>query len=184
MKAFSDIFRSQICVQVGAHGVFQSICICGKDSFGRSRLCSLRHRRAAQGGASGGKQKSLRAQSCMAGSASADRSSLGCILFSAQRLGGRKLLVGKAGRAICHMDDAAAGKAVLFQQMLHDLVIGMGVRTQALAARCLLDCTCMGIDLQDLGQIPSHCSTKHSFHLFRQRRTDAARMVLLYSIFP
>ena len=29
------------------------------------------------------------------------------------------------------MDDAAAGKAVLFQQMLHDLVIGVGVRTQA-----------------------------------------------------
>ena len=55
----------------------------------------------------------------------------GCILFSAQRLGGCKLLVGKAGRAVCHMDDAAAGKAVLFQQMLHDLVIGMGVRTQA-----------------------------------------------------
>ena len=39
----------------------------------------------------------------------------GCILFSAQRLSGRKLLVGKAGRAVPHMDDAAAGKAVLFQ---------------------------------------------------------------------
>ena len=47
----------------------------------------------------------------------------GCILFSAQRLSGRKLLVGKAGRAVCHMDDTAAGKAVLFQQMLHDLEI-------------------------------------------------------------
>ena len=170
------------------------------------------------------------------------------------------------------MDDTAAGKAVLFQQVLHDLVVGVGVGTQALAvlqtpvqhglahallfagrcqsvhraigqgivqplavlndgvggvcpqnkgkhgldlavdhieeqpvrvdillqqflrreiipplgrvARCLHDCTCMGVDLQDLGQIPSHCSTKHSFHLFRQRRTDAARMVLLYSIFP
>ena len=61
MKAFSDIFRSQICIQVGAHGGFPSICICSKDRFGRSRLRSLRHRRAAQGGASGGKQKSLRA---------------------------------------------------------------------------------------------------------------------------
>ena len=69
MKAFSDIFRSQICIQVGAHGVFPSICICSEDRFNRSRLRSLRHRRAAQGGASGGKQKSLRAQSCMAGSA-------------------------------------------------------------------------------------------------------------------
>ena len=53
----------------------------------------------------------------------------GCILFSAQRLGGCKLLVGKAGRAIPHMDDAAAGKAVLFQKMLHDLVVGVGVGT-------------------------------------------------------
>ena len=69
MKAFSDIFRSQICIQVGAHGGFPPICICSKDRFNRSRLRSLRHRRAAQGGASGGKQKSLRAQSCMAGSA-------------------------------------------------------------------------------------------------------------------
>ena len=42
-----------------------------------------------------------------------------------QRLGGGKLLVGKAGRAVCHMDDTAAGKAVLFQQMLHDLVVGV-----------------------------------------------------------
>ena len=31
------------------------------------------------------------------------------------------------------MDDTAAGKAVLFQQMLHDLVVGVGVGTQALA---------------------------------------------------
>ena len=31
------------------------------------------------------------------------------------------------------MDDAAEGKAVLFQQMLHDLVVGVGVGTQALA---------------------------------------------------
>ena len=69
MKAFSDIFRSQICIQVGAHGVFPLICICSEDRFNRSRLRSLRHRRAAQGRASGGKQKSLRAQSCMAGSA-------------------------------------------------------------------------------------------------------------------
>ena len=29
------------------------------------------------------------------------------------------------------MDDTAAGKAVLFQQMLHDLVVGVGVGTQA-----------------------------------------------------
>ena len=133
MKAFSDIFRSQICIQVGAHGGFPLICICSEDRFNRSRLCSLRHRRAAQGGASGGKQKSLRAQSCMAGSASADRGSLGVYSVSTQRLGGGKLLVGKAGRAVCHMDDAAAGKAVLFQQMLHDLVVGVGVGTQALA---------------------------------------------------
>ena len=79
--------------------------------------------------ASGGKQKSLRAQSCMAGSASADRGSLGVYSVSTQRLGGGKLLVGKAGRAVCHMDDTAAGKAVLFQQMLHDLVVGVGVGT-------------------------------------------------------
>jgi hypothetical protein len=85
MKAFSDIFRSQICIQVGAHGVFLSICICSEDRFNRSRLRSLRHRRAAQGGASGGKQKSLRAQSCMAGSASADRGSLGVYSVSTQR---------------------------------------------------------------------------------------------------
>ena len=84
MKAFSDIFRSQICVQVGAHRFFPPICICIKDRFGRSRFRSLRHRRAAQGGAGGGKQKSLRAQSCMAGSASADRGSLGVYsVFSA-----------------------------------------------------------------------------------------------------
>ena len=31
------------------------------------------------------------------------------------------------------MDDTAAGKAVLFQKMLHDLVIGVGIGTQALA---------------------------------------------------
>ena len=169
------------------------------------------------------------------------------------------------------MDDAAAGKAVLFQQMLHDLVVGVGVGTQALAvlhapvqhcrchalvlsgrcqtvhraigqgivqplavlnggvggvcpqnkckygldlavdhieeqpvrvdillqqflrreiipplgrvARCLHDCTCMGIDLQDLGQIPSHCSTKHSFHLvfsaLRSVRHSTLRIVLI-----
>ena len=48
-------------------------------------------------------------------------------------LGQGQLLVGDAGRSVRHMDDAAARKAVLFQQMLHDLVVGMGVRPQALA---------------------------------------------------
>ena len=31
------------------------------------------------------------------------------------------------------MDDAALGKAVFFQQVLHDLVVGVGVGPQALA---------------------------------------------------
>ena len=31
------------------------------------------------------------------------------------------------------MDDAALGKAVLFQQVLHDLVVSVGVGPQALA---------------------------------------------------
>ena len=31
------------------------------------------------------------------------------------------------------MDDAASGKAVFFQQVLHDLVVGVGVGPQALA---------------------------------------------------
>ena len=39
-------------------------------------------------------------------------------------LGQGQLLVGDAGRSVRHMDDAAARKAVLFQQMLHDLVVG------------------------------------------------------------
>ena len=38
-------------------------------------------------------------------------------------LGQGQLLVGDAGRSVRHMDDAAARKAVLFQQMLHDLEI-------------------------------------------------------------
>jgi len=33
MKAFSDIFRSQICIQVGAHEGFPLICIYTKDRF-------------------------------------------------------------------------------------------------------------------------------------------------------
>ena len=31
------------------------------------------------------------------------------------------------------MDDTAAGKSVLFQNMLHDLIVGVGVGAQALA---------------------------------------------------
>lgn len=133
MKAFSDIFRSQICIQVGAPGGFPSICICSKDRFGHSRLCSLRHRRAAQGGASGGKQKACVRSPAWQALHPQTGALWGVYSVSTQRLGGGKLLVGKAGRAIPHMDDAAAGKAVLFQQMLHDLVVGVGVGTQALA---------------------------------------------------
>ena len=37
------------------------------------------------------------------------------------------------GGAVLHMDDAAAGKALAFQQVLHHLVVGVGVGAQALA---------------------------------------------------
>ena len=44
----------------------------------------------------------------------------------------------------------------------------------------------MVVDLQDLRQVPSDCTTKHSFHLFRLRRTLPARLgfALLYYILP
>ena len=44
------------------------------------------------------------------------------------------LLIGDAGRAVFHMDDAATDKAVLLEKMLHDLVVGVGVGPQALTA--------------------------------------------------
>ena len=53
-------------------------------------------------------------------------------LFAAQ-LADAQLLVGDAGRAVGQMDDAAAGKAVCFQHMLHHFVVGVGVGPQALA---------------------------------------------------
>ena len=37
------------------------------------------------------------------------------------------------------MDDAALGKAVFFQQVLHDLVVGVGVGPQALAVLPMLN---------------------------------------------
>ena len=54
-------------------------------------------------------------------------------LFFLHVYGGRQLLIGDAGRAVFHMDDAAAGKTVLLEKMLHDLVVGVGVGPQALA---------------------------------------------------
>ena len=56
-----------------------------------------------------------------------------CGSIQAQRQGKGHFLVGNAGCAILHMDDAALGKAVFFQQVLHDLVVGVGVGPQALA---------------------------------------------------
>lgn len=42
-------------------------------------------------------------------------------------LGQGQPLVGDARGAVLHMDDAAAGKALAFQQVLHHLVVGVGV---------------------------------------------------------